>query len=523
MKMSERMRIIRISVIAATAAFAVLCAATQAQEKNVLSAAAWTFSGDGGKTFAASLATKAATATPAVAKATFSVEDLSACGGVWLQPSAGLSASKVTLNGKEVAAPLPGMSYPAIPLDPQKYLVKGTNVLEVQGSYAGDGQPVQVTKVAPKLLTCPDDALCIQSGPSLGAIGPDWFSVVCRTNIPATVTVTAKPTDPSGAETTATSPRGFYHRLKVPLAAGTKVFSYTVTSQAGAAKKTEGPFSVISPWGAKGFRFAATGDSRGPAERWIAVSEAIRKHQPSLVLFTGDPVGNGPTDQEWDQSFFGPGKPLLASAGLYPATGNHEGAAAVVDEMTFTAGADGKASDGKGRNWFQNVGDVLLIGIDCTHGWAADGPELKWLEGVLKDSKAKYIFLTSHYPGWTSGYRAKRLEPAMAISRQSILPLLAKYKATAMIVGHEHNYERNEIPAGTCGSTNSIVAITSAGAGAPLRGRGRDAEKYNPHSKAFFPGLHYVIFDVTPESCTLKAYSMPDNKIIDEATFKPRQ
>ena len=52
-------------------------------------------------------------------------------------------------------------------------------------------------------------------------------------------------------------------------------------------------------------------------------------------------------------------------------------------------------------------------------------------------------------------------EKAMLQMRQTVAPLLAKYKATAMFAGHDHTYERSE--------ADGVTFITSGGAGAPLR------------------------------------------------------
>ena len=133
------------------------------------------------------------------------------------------------------------------------------------------------------------------------------------------------------------------------------------------------------------------------------------------------------------------------------------------------------------------------------------GPErnAKWLEGVLGQAQnAKFIFLTSHYPAWSSSSHGKvdekgmPMEPAMLQMRQTVGPLLAKYKATAMFAGHDHTYERSE--------DEGVSFIISGGAGAPRYPKSKTAEKQNPHSVIYSPVLHYCLLSVSGDTCTLK-------------------
>ncbi|MCE5325625.1 MAG: metallophosphoesterase [Planctomycetaceae bacterium] len=472
-----------------------LAAAAQGQPgdaKNVLTGAAWT--------------TAAGEAGTVTAKAVFTVADLSAVGGLAVAPGAGQKSC--TINGKLVEGPIAKISYAAIPLDPAKYLVKGENVIVVTA--AGDAKS-DAAKLAARVELLAPEALAIRTGPALGAISAESFTVICRTNLPAVVTVTAK--SDAGKETTASSQRGFYHRLQVPLAAGTKSFTYAAAAVCGKASSSAGPFTVTVPASdGQSFRFAATGDCRTHWQRWQMVAEAIAKSKPDLMLFSGDMVTSGGSDEIWDREFFGPAKGLMTFVPTYPVIGNHENNCPEYSDLFYTPGGDGRA-----KNWSQQIGQTLLIGIDGTQKWEAASDNTKWLEGVLKDSKAKFIFLMSHYPGWTSGSHAKIPEATMLASRNVILPLLARYKATAMIVGHDHNYERSELPA-----DKGVTSITSGAAGAPLRGQTKIPDKYNPYTKKFYASLCYCIFEVTADKCEMKTYDLNGN-VIDERTFEPRK
>jgi hypothetical protein len=95
-----------------------------------------------------------------------------------------------------------------------------------------------------------------------------------------------------------------------------------------------------------------------------------------------------------------------------------------------------------------------------------------------------------------------------------ILPLLAKYRATAMIAGHDHNYQRSEPPEG-------VTVIVTGGAGAPLYEKSQEAEKQNPYSQAFAAVLHYCLFVIEGDACTMQALT-PEGETLDTRIWRAR-
>ena len=77
-----------------------------------------------------------------------------------------------------------------------------------------------------------------------------------------------------------------------------------------------------------------------------------------------------------------------------------------------------------------------------------------------------------------------RLRELVRQARQTIVPLLRKYKATAYICGHDHCYERSELPGG-------VSHVISGGAGAPLRQKMPTAAAQNPYYN-----IHYSKFSL---------------------------
>jgi len=437
------------------------------------------------------------------AEAKFTVADPDAVAGLLVIP--GLAKPSLTLNGKPVSGPLNGMSYSRFQLDPQQYLVKGENVLIVRGEVGGKGQRPAAGTPQARVLGYTPEMAAIQTGPVLGTAGSDFFTVTCRTNVPAAVTVTAKPAEPAGGrETSATSDRGFYHRLHVKLSPGTRKFAYTVTVQAGAFKKTDGPYTVGVPGAGSTLRFAAAGDNRSNPKTWHAITAAIEKAKPDLAFFSGDFVFHGAIDDLWDTDYFGPARSLLATIPTYGVLGNHDQNSPVYFEMFYSPGGDGR-----NMNWSQQIGDVLFIGI---HG-GRRGNAAQWIEPVLAQSKAKFIFLFTHYPAWSSGPHGKE---GGGDSRKVIMPILAKYRATAMFAGHDHDYERSEPP-----PDQGVTCIVAGCAGAPTYQKDSQSAKLNPYSKVFVGTPNYCILEVKGDTCQMQAYDLKGN-LIDQATFKAR-
>ncbi|KKM66837.1 hypothetical protein LCGC14_1477230, partial [marine sediment metagenome] len=78
-----------------------------------------------------------------------------------------------------------------------------------------------------------------------------------------------------------------------------------------------------------------------------------------------------------------------------------------------------------------------------------------------------------------------------------IIPLLNKYKVTAYICGHSHNYERSELPGG-------VTQIISGGAGAPPHRKMTTAAQQNPYSKIFASELHFCLFEIADGTARVK-------------------
>lgn len=438
------------------------------------------------------------------ARWTFEVSAPSVYAGFTLVTSPEAEADRVWLNGAPVPVPVDNMRYRELPGIPPAAFRRGTNALVLEWPVhvrKRDGRPAPVTaEASARLVAMTPERLRIQSGPVLGHAGTDFLTVGCRTNLPARVTVEA-----DGRQWTA--PEGFVHSVRMDgLEAGSKV-AYRLVAELpdGRGKVTAGPFRTRTLPQAAPFTFVAIGDSRSHPDDWARVAGAVTEAQPDFVAFTGDNIADGRRYNQWDEQFFGPAPAFFATLPTFYVLGNHEHRSPLFGRLLPVPGVE---------RWTRVVGPVRLIGIDGSAGWDEGSGNLRWLEGVLEAAEAPYVFLLTHYPAWSSGPHGACGERAIIEGRKCILPLMKRYDATAMLAGHDHCYERSEPPDG-------VTVITTGGAGAPLYGKAKDAEKHNPHSRIYARKHHHCLFTVTAEACTMQAVT-PDGEVLDTRRWTPR-
>ncbi|MHB1033780.1 MAG: metallophosphoesterase family protein [Pirellulales bacterium] len=565
-----------LSAIAFRGAANVTSAESAAPNKplDLLREAKWEYSIDGGKTFAAAPAVGVESNGKIVARTDFDAPDAAAYIVLELTPGADFKPeAKFTLNGRAVKGPLDKMQYRTIPAIDPGMLVKGKNTLTAtfnlkttskkpgqsktpeaksaaKTSSPGEktttatkkdagkpaaAQPVKqylaesVPKMSIALAGLGADRLKFESGPILGAFGDDYFSATCRTNMPAAVRLTAtgsaQPSDGAAAKTleplVETSPVGLFHRFRVARPKEFREFRYELEATCGATKVRTGPFAVKLPdfegtaSARNVLRFAAIGDNRTNPKNWTAVAAAIVKAKPDFVLYTGDAVTNGLYEWQWNAECFGPAKELFATVPIYPVIGNHERNAPLWDKMFYAPSPYGQA-----RNWSETIADVHLVGFDGAQDWSKAGKNAKWLDTTLGGVKSRFTFVCNHYPALSSGSHGalgkdnRIAEKPLRQACEVILPIMEKHRVTAFVVGHEHCYERSEPP-------GQVTLITSGGAGAPTHAKVATAAKQNPYSKVFAAALHYSLFEIQGDTCTLRVIDLK-GKQLDTRTWKAR-
>ncbi len=499
--------------------------------RNLLDGAKWEYSTDRGETWSTRPPVVPGGQVAAIhARTGFRVADASKF--ATLELTHGLPPGQrmfFFLNGKRVPVPFRSMRYKTIHAIPPKLLKRGDNKLTARVGFDNRPpesreklvMPAEKVALATDLAALEDKHLLIHSGPTLGAVGKDYFTVTCRTNMPARVTLTVGGDPKTGIESRRlSSGPGLRHRFRVDKLdpkAGGKCFYRLTAYHRRHTVSTDRHAAKLLPAG-DALRFVAIGDSRTNRGDWRRVALTVLKADPDLVVFSGDMVGRGRNDWEWDEHYFSAARKFFARIPLYAVIGNHEEKAPLYPHLFHTPGKDGLA-----KNWSQMINGVLLIGIEGRDDWTADSENVKWLTRTLEGgAKARFIFFFSHYPAWSSANHGRLdertgrpREREIREARAVLMPLLSKHNATAYICGHDHVYERSEPPGGP-------THIISGGAGAPRGGKAATAAVQNPHSKLFTGRLHYCLIEVKGDTATMKA-TMLNGKVFDTRVWKARK
>ncbi|MBS3734703.1 MAG: metallophosphoesterase [Phycisphaerae bacterium] len=429
----------------------------------------------------------------------------------------GPESRRPQLNGRDIPTPLSNMRYRVVPGIPSEMLHAGTNELDRAWDSAASQAAARVTDVTHftgsggderllvggRLVGLTREAADIQTGPVLHTFGEDFFTLSCRTNmrVPAVLRVD---------EREIRSEPALIHRFTIPALRGGTAYPYTVgPAGADADRRRSGRVRTLGD--DERFTFAVIGDEGPLPEVWQRTAAEVARRDPLFVVFCGDMVDQGQADAEWDEKFIGLARELFTNVPLYPAIGNHDKNGGLAERLFMTPGG--------GWNWSQRLGPVLLIGVDGAGDVGADNRWTDWLETQLDATDAAYVFLFNHYPAWSSAGHGRLdetgrpVEPTVRFARDVIVPALARHNATAMFNGHDHCYERSELPGG-------VTQITTGGAGAYLYDKTENPHQ-NPYSRQYVSTHHYCLVDVAPDACRLHAWDL-EGTCIAEHTWQPR-
>ena len=398
-----------------------------------------------------------------------------------------------TLNGAPVMGPPKDMFFPVLDGIPTSALVVGTNVLEAKfgvNAFARDGRLSPASTGDLKLELQPADLsrFGIRTGPVLGAAGYDYFTVGCRTRMPATVTLHCD-------GRTWTSTTGVVHRLRADGLKEGQAYAYRLVADlaGGGAVATSKVWQVSTLSRKVPLAFVALGDARGNPKIWGRIAAKAMTFHPAFAIHTGDIVGNGTDYESWDKEFAKPAEAFLASVPCFYTFGNHENNVSMLYSLFgFTEGDNG--------NYSQVIGPVQLFAMNRFEDWNKGSTNLVRLERDLAASRASFIFTFTHTPAWSSGtYGVDKL------GSQVHFPIFERYGVTAALAGHDHCYERSEP-----GRTTMLI---TGGGGASLYGP-KNAE-HNPHSKIFRSEYNFLVFEATETNCTMRAMAFGDAQTRD--------
>jgi predicted MPP superfamily phosphohydrolase len=184
-------------------------------------------------------------------------------------------------------------------------------------------------------------------------------------------------------------------------------------------------------------KFIAIGDfGTGDNNQSEIAAQMLRDHKTSpldFVIAVGDNIYPDGGGRHFEKKFARPYAGLIRDGVKFHAVlGNHDVRDGRGDQCQYPLfNMNGQC------HYTLKKGDGLaeFFMIDST---AFDMAQAGWLEGVLKESTAKWKIAVFHHPIYSSGE-----EHGSDVGlRRRIEPLLARYGVNVVISGHDHTYER---------------------------------------------------------------------------------
>ena len=179
-------------------------------------------------------------------------------------------------------------------------------------------------------------------------------------------------------------------------------------------------------------RFAVIGDfgKSGPAE--AAVAALVHSWHPDFILSVGDndyPVGGANTMGKNIFQYYGED---IAAGRFFPALGNHDWGTGKIDAYLHYL-----HPLGNGRYYQFVRGPVHIFVLDSDYhepdGATADSKQAHWLQEQLAAATEPWKIAVFHHPPYSSGHHG---------STERMRWPFAQWGATAVITGHDHDYER---------------------------------------------------------------------------------
>lgn len=207
------------------------------------------------------------------------------------------------------------------------------------------------------------------------------------------------------------------------------------------------------------------GDTRGAYGKWgEMLSLAHGMHAPDLILFSGDAVGVGEFQSEWDE-WYAAAEPVLRRVPLVSAHGNHE-----VNAIHYYAQAMLPGNE----EWFSfDYGPLHAVVLNDTPADEADlmGRQAAFLDADLAAAAgAPWTIVMHHKPQWSASNHGGQRDLRAAWGS-----IIDAHGVDLVLNGHDHNYERTKPLRGgvvQASPTEGTTYVVAGSAGAPLYSAG---------------------------------------------------
>ena len=288
-----------------------------------------------------------------------------------------------------------------------------------------------------------------------------------------------------------------HYRVPVPATGATPAAREAALAAAAGYFKTP-------PTGRANFRFVVFGDTRTRHDLHQRVVTAIAGTNPDFVVHTGDLVSDGYDTSLWPL-FFTIERELLRKTVFFPVLGNHERNNRRFHEF-FDVASPYYAFNWGSAHFIILDSDVANVSTSSVAREAFWNEQIRWFEDDLaKSQKADFRFVVMHHPPYTAYQKASHMSPEAL----SLVPLFEKYHVSAVLAGHDHNYQHH--------LKNGIHYIVTGGGGAPL------APVDQP-----IPGMtlkvesieHYLPVQVEGDRAHIQAIAL-DGRVIDTIELGP--
>lgn len=273
------------------------------------------------------------------------------------------------------------------------------------------------------------------------------------------------------------------------------------------------------------FRFVVMGDSRGSTDgvNSATLHSLMQKvkglaTQPAFVLFTGDQVQGGSNLSteltDW-KAIVDDYYPINQ---YYPALGNHEHDETIFSNA-FSYLPTNQLSGYQRSAYYFDYGNARFITLnsdrtDSSGKYVINASQRAWLESVLQNNGKTHNFVQFHVPAYPIGAHYGASLDANPAERDAVWDIFDKYNVTAVMVGHEHNYNRRTINSSFNGSgytfDNTIFQLTIGGGGAPLSSTNSDSRNVVVGPKASY---HYMVVDIADGTATFTVYDINNNQL----------
>lgn len=255
-------------------------------------------------------------------------------------------------------------------------------------------------------------------------------------------------------------------------------------------------------------RFAVIGDAgRGDQHQYMTAATMIEWRQRfdyDFVLMLGDNIYAPGSTEDYAQRFERPYKPLLdAGVPFYGAIGNHD---PIGQEHYALFNMNGRRyyafekEEGSLKPLFTHK--VLFMALDST---SLTRQQLKWVEGTLADSKAKWKIAFYHHPLYTSG----RYQLGASQIRSALEPIFIRRGLDVGLSGHEHFYERIT-------PQHGVQYFTSGAAGALRAG---DMRRSGWTAAGFDTDTHFMLVEIAGDTMYFLAISRK-GAIVDSGAIR---